>query len=198
MVDELPGLSIVNACLRLMGETALASEQEYHEYLGNIQALYSKVSRDLQVRGWWFNTEERTLEPQTDGIIAVPNDVLSVIPTRQVPGAFAVRGQALYDTGAGTNVFTTSQRVRLVLNVPLEDLPYSAFSYVREQTVFRFATDFEADNAKIQNAERAAKQAYGEMHAEHIRATRANAADSVYAIQRLRGMRGYTTIGSIV
>lgn len=198
MVDELPGLSIVNACLRLMGETALASEQEYHEYLGNIQALYSKVSRDIQVRGMWFNTEERVLEPQTDGIIAVPNDVLSVMPTRQQVGAFAVRGRALYDTALGTNVFTSPQRVRLVLHVAIEDLPYSAFAYVREQTVFRFATDFEADNAKIQNAERAARQAYGEMHAEHIRATRANAVDSVYAIHRMRANRGYSTPGTLV
>ena len=198
MVDELPGLSIVNACLRLMGETALASEQEYHEYLGNIQALYSKISRDVQVRGWWFNTEERMLTPQTDGIIAVPNDVLSVVPTRQMAGLFAVRGRALYDTTSGTNVFTEPQHVRLILNVAIEDLPYSAYAYVREQTVFRFATDFEADNAKINNAANAAKMAYGEMHAEHIRALRANAVDSVTSIQRLRGMRGYSTWGITV
>jgi hypothetical protein len=190
MVDELPGLSIINACLRLMGETALASEQEYHEYLGNIQALRSQVSRDFQARGWWFNTETRTLIPQTDGVIAVPNDAISVIP---VVGhkQFAVRGRALYNTQEGTNVFTESREARVITNVPLEDLPYSAMAYVRERTVARFAKDFDADNAKIQSAERAAQEAYASMHAEHIRALRVNSGTSNVSIMRIRALRGY-------
>lgn len=190
MVDELPGLSIVNACLRLMGETAIASEQEYHEYLGNIQALRSQVSRDFQARGWWFNTEERDLLPQTDGIIAAPNDAISVIPLSRYR-QFAVRGRALYNTQEGTNVFTEAQPARVITNVPLEDLPYAALAYVREKTVARFAKDFDADNAKIQSAERAALEAYASMHAEHIRALRVNAGTSNTSIMRIRALRGY-------
>jgi len=177
-----------------MGETELASEEESHPLSGDAKAIREQVLEGIQARGWWYNIEYPTLSPEVTGIIPVPNDALSVM-SADIRFRVAQRGRKLWDQNNSTDVFTSPIKVRMIRKVELDDIPLTAFDYVLEETVRRFLSGLDADNAKIAGAEGRAKAAYSHMHAEHIRAFAANAADSNPTIQRIRSLRGWVARG---
>ena len=193
-VSYLRGLAVTNACLRQLGETELASEEESHPLSGDAKAIREQVLESSQARGWWYNIEYPTLSPEVTGIISVPNDTLSVM-SDDLRFRVAQRGRKLWDQTNSTDSFTVPIKVRLIRKVELDDLPLTAFDYVLEETVRRFLSGLDADNAKIAGAEGRAKAAYAQMHSEHIRAFAANAADANPTIQRIRSLRGWAAGG---
>lgn len=193
-VSYLRGLAVTNACLRQMGEAELASEEEPHPLGGDAKAIRNQVLETIQAQGWWYNTEFPTLSPETSGIISVPNDALSVMSSDS-RFRVGVRGRKLWDQYNSTDVFAAAVPVRLVRKVELDDVPLSVFDYVLEETVRRFIAALDADNAKLSGAAERAKTAYSRMHAEHIRAYGANAADANPTIQRIRTLRGWSPRG---
>lgn len=70
----------VNSCLRGVGLSPIASEDEFDENLDAAFAYQNieQCSLDIQSRGWWFNQEANwLLTPDSNGRIKVPNDILS-------------------------------------------------------------------------------------------------------------------------
>ena len=117
-VSYLRGLAVTNACLRQMGETELASEEEPHPLSGDAKAIREQVLEGIQARGWWYNIEYPTLSPEVTGIIPVPNDALSVM-SADIRFRVAVRGRKLWDQNNSTDVFTVPIKVRLIRKVEL-------------------------------------------------------------------------------
>lgn len=165
-------LTILNACLGALGESPLASEQDYHPFVADVALARSSAESSALAQGWWFNTERTKLYPQTDGTIRVPNDAVSCIPDSHK--LFGQRGNRLWDTVKGTDKWEVAVAVRLVRALPLDDLPVLAADYVQAKTVLLFLRGKDADQAKIRDAQLMEREAYGLLHAEHIRATRLN------------------------
>ena len=168
-------LDIRNACLGALGESPLASEQDYHPFVADIAAAIEAASIQALARGWWFNTEHTSLYPQVDGTIRVPNDAYSCVPDSNT--LFGLRGNRLWNSDKNTDQWAAPLKVRLIRRYPLDDLPYLAGEYIKAKAVVYFIRKKDADQGKIRDAEKEEQEAYGNLHAEHIRATRMNYRD---------------------
>jgi hypothetical protein len=106
------------------------------------------ISRQVQSQGWDFNTEkDYPLSPDTDGIIAVPPNIVTVKVAHHSfwPNAqdIVVRAGKLYDRKAHSNVFTAPIKATVVMLFDFEDLPQVARTYIAVR-----ASRVYADNAE--------------------------------------------------
>jgi hypothetical protein len=136
-------LEAVNVLLGSIGEAPISSLNGITAVDAiTAKSILSEVSRDVQSRGWHFNTEENfLLEPtQPHNYIYLPADTLEVDTNKSQRGHDVVmRGNRLYDRGNRTYEFTGAVRVDLTRLLPYEDLPQSARQYiaVRAARVFQ-------------------------------------------------------------
>ena len=98
-----------------------------------------RVSRSVQLRGHWFNTEKVTLTINGSSKYVVDAaivhvEVISGGPTNGTHGTpkLVVRAGYLYDTVNGTNTFVNGPTIRAVVFrlLPYESLPSSAREYI--------------------------------------------------------------------
>lgn len=124
-------LEAVNAMLRSIGEAPIATltDIDVPDVEIALTTLRS-VSREVQVRGWDFNTDEAySLEVNGDGNIPLPANTLSVDPTDSAK-RYVQRGARLYDRVAHTYTFTASVEVDIILMLPFDELPEAARQYI--------------------------------------------------------------------
>lgn len=138
-------LTTVNRCLATLGEKALASLEEPHAFKGDALTYLSEENKACQARGWWYNLENLTLNPMLNGKIVLPGDIIEL---RTGDASLVQRGQYLYDTVNGTDVFTKSYDVVVVRLVPFESLPESAAEYISWSTVQKFQMQFDGDTTR--------------------------------------------------
>jgi hypothetical protein len=136
-------LEAINFMLSTIGESPVSSLNES----GNVDAVMArqtltKVSREVQAKGWHFNTErDMTLTPNAiTGEIILPTNCIQV----DTVGAdwdldVAQRGRKLYDHTSRSLTFTKSVQVEMVLLLEWDDLPEAARNYiaVRAARVFQ-------------------------------------------------------------
>lgn len=108
------------------------------------QSILSQVSRAVQTRGWYFNTEtEYPLAVGTDTTITVPTNTLRCSVAKSLEASWDVvwRGTQLYDRQNHTNLFPTAPKpfkVDITFLFTFEQLPESArtYIYIRAARVF--------------------------------------------------------------
>jgi hypothetical protein len=94
-----------------------------------------KVSRRVQTRGWAWNTDENyRLQPDTEGVIMVPQNALSVRPMSACHD-FVIRrhdtkGLALWDRKHLTWSFVAPVATSVIWGFAFEDLPEAARCYI--------------------------------------------------------------------
>lgn len=146
-------LQVVNECLKCMAEPPINSlENEDHPYIAAaLSSLELARIRELS-EGWWFNTEYRDLvADSTSGKILIPNDCLNVDPL-DVTSSLVQRGNRFYDSNNATDVFAagTTVRVRLLIDLPFDELPVPAQMFVMFSAVLDFCKAFDADGQRVQ------------------------------------------------
>ena len=136
-------LEAVNELLKAVGEVPVDSL----ETIGFTDAAIARdqirtTSRELQTRGWYFNKDDDyAFTPGADGIVVLPQSVISIRPARSESRRITPRAGKLYNADASTFVF--SPDAPPVVNVtwlfPFEELPESARRYitVHAATVFQ-------------------------------------------------------------
>lgn len=140
-VAPLTKLEAVNAILADLGDRPVASlSGSLRLDVTQAIATLDHVSRALQVKGWWFNTDIRTIAVNGAFRYVVPTDVshVEVIdggPTTGTVGTphLVVRGLYLFDTVNNTNVFTAATPdvdVQVHSLIDYADLPASAKEYI--------------------------------------------------------------------
>jgi hypothetical protein len=135
MTDTTPTteLEAVNAALRAIGETPVNS---LNPGLGDASLAYdflSSVTREVQSRGWRFNTEkEYPLPVDGQGFVNLPINTLrvSISDSQRYKYDVAQRGRKLYDRVNHTFVFTETLKVEISLLLTFEDMPECARNYV--------------------------------------------------------------------
>lgn len=149
-------LEAVNAMLRSIGEAPIASLVEIDVPDAEIAlTTLRSVSREVQVKGWDFNTEEAySLEVNEDGNVPVPTNTLSVDPTDQTK-RYVQRGGRLYDRVNHTYTFTEAVEVDLILMLPFDELPEAArqYIYVRAARQFQDCTVGDSSLHRYQEAD---------------------------------------------
>lgn len=133
-------LQAVNRILRDGGEHPVNTLASTSGDSMMAEATLDEVTYEHQVQGLACNTEELTLEPDSSGKIAVPENALHVQSlacsdvhdlgsntgvTDFNDDMIVERGGFLYNVPNNTDIFTDAVRVRVVLALAFEDLPYA-------------------------------------------------------------------------
>jgi len=167
-------LDVVNACLKSMGRSPLNSLASGSPVITSAQASLHTALMEEQGIGWWFNRENVTLSPNTDGQVYCPADTLQ-LTTDENPPWLSTRGARLYDNRIGDYFTTTAPiTVDLIRLIPLDDLPYQAQRLVQCAAVLDFQKSFDADDQKVKSAKEDYGKALALIRSAHIRAVKAN------------------------
>jgi hypothetical protein len=94
--------------------------------------ILRSTSREVQSRGWHFNTEKGfLLTPDSEGFITLPPTTLQVDTVDESQDIDVVlRGNRLYDRRNHTFKFGKPIRVDMVILLPFEELPEVAREYI--------------------------------------------------------------------
>lgn len=126
-------LEAVNECLENIGQAPVSSISGDLGVDAQIALSFvRKVNRELQSKGWFWNTEEDyQLTPSFDGDLIIPANTLSVVTTGPDRNERLVqRGRQLYDRIEHTFTFSVPVTVDLVVGLSFEDLPETARRYI--------------------------------------------------------------------
>ncbi|PTS86437.1 phage tail protein [Pseudomonas sp. HMWF032] len=128
-------LEAINEIISIVGESPLNSlEDEANVDALNAQRLLQGVSREVQQKGWSWNTENTSLTPDSiSRKITYRDDWLKLL------GASLVRRDGyLYSLVNQTNRFTSPVQVEIVRLISFEDLPEAARLYVTHKAKRKF------------------------------------------------------------
>lgn len=137
-------LEAVNQLLWAIGQTGISSLDAADTSAEAEAALVElrSTARQLQERGWTFNTEEGwAISPDAAGAINLPRTTLKVRSVQCDRGLRLVeRGGKLYDKVNHTFAIGSPVTVDLVLRLDFEDLPASARWLITVRAARRFGS----------------------------------------------------------
>lgn len=127
-------LEAINALLEQIGEAPVSSLEDLSLDAASAQNTFNRVLREVQVKGWHWNTTFRKLTADGNSEFLLPTNALRI---DTIGNSFAVnvavRGDKLYDRRPfkNTTVFTeTELEVKVVELLAFTDLPEPARQYV--------------------------------------------------------------------
>ena len=133
MLSPTTELEAINTMLSTIGESPVNAVED----TGNVDVVIARqilqtVSREVQARGWHFNTEiNYTVTPDSEGYLVLPNTVLKVDTVYPDSSKdVVVRGSRLYDREKHTYVFTDAVKVDMTILLTFDELPEVARNYV--------------------------------------------------------------------
>ena len=133
MLSPTTELEAINTMLSTIGESPVNAVED----TGNVDVVIARqilqsVSREVQARGWHFNTEKNyTITPDSAGYLVLPNAVLKVDTVYpDCSKDVVVRGSRLYDREKHTYVFTDAVKVDMTILLTFDELPEVARNYV--------------------------------------------------------------------
>ena len=126
-------LEAINTMLSTIGEAPVNTVEDN----GIVDAVIARqilrsTSREVQARGWHFNTEKGfLLTPDSEGFITLPPTVLRVDTVEESQDIDVVlRGNRLYDRRNHTFKFNKPIRVDAVILLPFDEIPEVAREYI--------------------------------------------------------------------
>lgn len=133
MLSPTTELEAINTMLSTIGESPVNTVED----TGNVDVVIARqilqsVSREVQARGWHFNTEKNyNITPNSDGYLVLPTTVLKVDTVYPDDSKdVVVRGSKLYDRENHTYVFTDAVKVDMTVLLTFDELPEVARNYV--------------------------------------------------------------------
>ena len=142
MLSPTTELEAINTMLSTIGESPVNTVED----TGNVDVVIARqilqsVSREVQARGWHFNTEKNyTITPDSEGYLVLPNTVLKVDTVYpDCSKDVVVRGSRLYDREKHTYVFTDAVKVDMTILLTFDELPEVARNYatIRASRIFQ-------------------------------------------------------------
>jgi len=103
--------------------------------------ILGEVSREVQAKGWYFNTEYNyPLSPNENGEIVLPNNAVHVDISLDWNGGLEAvpRGHRLYNLIDHSFIFTGKVYVDIVFLLPFEQLPQAARHYITIRAARKF------------------------------------------------------------
>lgn len=182
-------ITVVNEMLGTMGETPLNSLTEPHAFRGAALAALDNARREVLAAGWQFNTETLKLSPGgLDGNIYLPGDFLACDTG---DADIAVRDGRLYTLSGGAYTFTSAVTVRVIRDIPFDELPEVPARAVASLAVLNFQTTYDGDSTKSRALEKRQVASMVAMKSEETRARRANILDANPTLARIRRAHMY-------
>jgi hypothetical protein len=144
-------------------------------------AALDELNKQVQTRGWWFNTEEDiSLGVNGDGSYIIPGEVLRVdLNDRVSAKKYVYRAGKLYDKTTRTNTgFTDTIKVDYIVVVPFEELPEAARRYVMCRAGITFAARRVGAPSILKFTERDASEAWKDLMREDLEWLDANCSEA--------------------
>ncbi len=167
-------LEAINTMLRAVGESPISDPDEPQLVTAvNAKSTLRRVSREVQTRGWHFNTES-DFPYARDGNSKIPvGDDVARIDTwgSDRRKSVARRGKFLYDLDEHTFVFTADLKCEVTFVLSIEDIPEAARNYITVKAAREFQlSDVGSDGLQFgfdEAAEFGALALLQEFEAEH-------------------------------
>lgn len=171
-------LEILNHVLSVVGETPVSSVDSQHPTVLSATVEIDRVTKELQKRGWWFNTEfALSLGANDEGEVIVPSTALFLWPLD--PRSHLVqRGTRLYDPVNHTFTINADVQVDLISLLPIEELPEAAAMYIQHKTALDFYVNDDGDDgqgSKTVRLDQRVTEAWAELQKAQLKATKVNA-----------------------
>lgn len=168
-------LEILNHVLGVAGISPVTSDESQHPMALSAMVQINRVDKELQKRGWWFNTEfSLELNPNESGEIIVPSGTLFLWPIDR-NRHLVRRGSRLYDPQNHTYTLNDPVSVDLILQLPIEDLPEAAAMYVQHQAALDFYVNEDGDEIKAKKLATDVATAWAELQRSQLKASNVNA-----------------------
>jgi len=91
-----------------------------------VDAELNTANKKVLSQGWYVNTTDKSLTPDTDGYIVIPNTFLSV----DTESEYIVRDWKLYDKTNNTYKFDGAVIASVIEEIIFEDVPYHLANYI--------------------------------------------------------------------
>ncbi|ENU5815582.1 hypothetical protein ACE34P_003178 [Vibrio fluvialis] len=160
-------LEAVNELLAAIGEAPVNSIGTGLSESRLAQLTLDRVSRRVQKRGWWFNTETMKFTPNAQGEIVLPRNTLSI---ETQSGRYTYRNYKLYDKGNNTFYFHTPVYITLILALDWDSLPETARNFITLKASQRFQTETVGSAQANAELREEVQQAYLELNEEEMEA----------------------------
>lgn len=167
-------LDVVNSCLGSVGENPVTNAESNHPSVIAVRAVFDRVTKSLQSRGWWYNNEEAlTLSQDIDGYIIVPSNTLKADPTDPTE-KYIQRGTKMYDPENHTFIIGRDLIIDLMVQLDIEDCPHSMADWILKQCTYEFYRNDDGDRDKAQSLMADAHIAEIQVKKEHLAASDIN------------------------
>jgi hypothetical protein len=132
------------------------------------------TSREVQSRGWWFNTDTKwPLVPDINGNIVVPPSALEVYPS-DGNSDIVTRASKLYDKSRRSNVFDKAVECDLTWFLAYTDLPQNARKYIERRAGRIFQTNIVASQILYQFTKELEVEAFAEIERQNLKSQKLN------------------------
>jgi hypothetical protein len=181
-------LTAVNNILPFMQENAVTSISARHPTVALILNRIDSGRIALLTDGYWFNMETRTLYPSPEKRVAVPNNVLSMLPHDSLP--YECRGDFVYNLSEGTYDITEPFKANVVVDLQFHELPlFAALALQWRAALEVYTADFSVD-ATAQVLKSSESEARNLLDREHLRRLNMSAARTPQGSRFLSALRG--------
>lgn len=181
-------LKAVNNILPFMQENAVTSIDGRHPTVALILNRIDSARITLLTDGYWFNTEQRTFYPSPEKRVAVPLDMLTMLPHDDLP--YERRGNLVYNLGTGTFDIEESFKAKVVVDLQFHELPLFAALAIQWRTAVEVYTgDLSVDNT-VQLLRANEKEARDLLDREHLRRLNMSAVRTPQGARFLSALRG--------
>lgn len=189
-------LELVNHILHTRGEDTTPTLVTQHPSVVDAKQVLASFSKEVQGKGWWFNTDYAVkLLPNSEGKVVVPDKVLKFTITRTVQDVaspqqklrYVRRGGFVYDTWNHTDVLNIAVWADLVVLLDYDDLPEPAGTYLKHYSAAQAFLSDDGDIAQKRELDRLTSEAWMFLRKHEIDAQATNALESPYAQNLLYG-----------
>lgn len=188
-------LDAVNDMLRSIGQGAVNTLDEFAGAdAANAAASLIQTSREVQERGWYFNTDyDYPFLPDSNGEVELPATLLKYSPVWSARH-IVERKRKLYDTTAHTHVFPQGAPVKgdVVWLFGFEELPQAARTYIHRKAGRAFQIGAVGSDLLYRFTREMEDEALSELTRAHLSALRPNILrDDPYTLNRITEGRNY-------
>jgi hypothetical protein len=134
LADE--AIPSINRILSLIGEPPISNTNE-NSLASEAMRLFIATDKELQGRGWWFNTLEEytTGEPDEAGLISISSAFLSIEPLeprspRLSINTLGIGGTVLYNNDTFSPVFTKAVKLKVIYRENTQNVPQKYLEYL--------------------------------------------------------------------
>lgn len=168
-------LEVLNHVIGVVGETAVSSVSSNHPTAQSALKTIQRVSKQFQLRGWWFNREYNLeLSPDSNQEVIVPLTTLKVDPV-DTSSPYVWRGRKLYDPSAHTYKINAVVKVNITLQLATEDMPEAAAMYLMHKAAYDFYVADDGDEAKAKMLLMEVNTAWAALNAQQLQMSNVNA-----------------------